>query len=178
MWKLWAKLPTSQGPVTPWNQSPTLNPLTPKTEKCSDWAENLTTYSSRYFKNFSFYPFVFYLALLKSYRIKCVFNFQTFLTVLFYEFFFENGTLCFSFTSQEFITVEIFEISFTTTEIGQHLSQKSRKFCQIALLEKNSNSIFRKFFMLICSNNYFHWRFNNKIEIKWFLSLSKISLTL
>jgi hypothetical protein len=48
--------------------------------------------------------------------MKCVFNFQTFLTVLFYEFF-ENGTLYFSFASQEFITVEIFEIYFTTTEI-------------------------------------------------------------
>jgi hypothetical protein len=98
-------------------ETATLNPLTPKTEKCSDWAENLTTYSSRYSKNFSLYLFIFYLALLKSYRIKCVFNFQTFLTVLFYEFFLENGTLHFSFTSQEFITVEIFEISFTTTEI-------------------------------------------------------------
>jgi hypothetical protein len=54
-----------------------VNPLTPKTEKCSDYAENLTTYSSRYSKNF--YPFIFYLALLKSFRIKCVFNFQTFL---------------------------------------------------------------------------------------------------
>jgi hypothetical protein len=65
-----------------------LNPLTPKTEKCSDWTENLTTYSSRYSKNFSFYPFIFYLALLKSYRIKLVFNFQTFLIALFYDFFF------------------------------------------------------------------------------------------
>ncbi len=81
------------------------------------YAENLTTYSSRYSKNFSFYPFISYLALLKSFRIKCVFNFQTFLTVLFYDFFLENGTLYFSFTSQEFITVETFEISFTTTEI-------------------------------------------------------------
>ncbi len=99
----------------------------PKTEKCSDWAENLTIYSSRYFKNFSFYPFTFYLALLNSYRIKCVFNFQTFLTVLFYEFFFENGTLYFSFTSQEFVTVDIFEIYFATTEIWPTFVQKIPK---------------------------------------------------
>jgi hypothetical protein len=54
------------------------NPLTPKAKKCSGWAENVTTDSSRYYKNFSFYPFIFYLALLKSYRIKCVFYFQNF----------------------------------------------------------------------------------------------------
>ncbi len=38
---------------------------------------------------------------------------------------FENGILTFRFMSQEFITVEIFEIYFTTTEIWQHLSKKS-----------------------------------------------------
>jgi hypothetical protein len=55
-----------------------------KAEKCSDWAENLTT---RYSKNFLFYPFILFLTLLKSYHIKCVFYFQTFLTVLFNELF-------------------------------------------------------------------------------------------
>ncbi len=162
-------------PIFRYKCSSTVVQETPKTEKCSDWAENLTTYSSRYSKNFYFYPFIFYLALLKSFRIKCVFNFQTFLTVLCYELFLENGTLYFSFTSQEFITVEIVEISCTTTEIWQHLSKKSRKFCENALLQKNSNSFFRKFFMLLCSNNYVHWRFNNKMDVKLFLLLSKIS---
>jgi hypothetical protein len=35
-----------------------VSPLTPKVEKCSDWAENLTTDSSRYSKNFIFLKLV------------------------------------------------------------------------------------------------------------------------
>jgi hypothetical protein len=38
------------------------SPLNPKVEKCSDWAENLTTDPSRYSKIFFFYSFIFYLA--------------------------------------------------------------------------------------------------------------------
>jgi hypothetical protein len=58
-----------------------------KAEKCSDWAENLTTDSLRYSKNYNFIPLIFYLKLLESYCIKFVFNFQIFLTVLYYELF-------------------------------------------------------------------------------------------
>jgi hypothetical protein len=90
---------------------------TPKAEKCSDWTENLATDSSRYSKKLSIYPLIIYLTLLESNCVKCVFNFQTFLTVLFYKLFLKNGTLTSSFTSQEFITVGIFEIYFTTTDI-------------------------------------------------------------
>jgi hypothetical protein len=38
-------------------------------------------------------------------------------------------------------------------------------------VRKNSNSIFRKFFMLIFSNSYVQWRFNNNMNIKSFISL-------
>jgi hypothetical protein len=48
----------------------------------------------------------------------------------------KNGILTSSFTSQEVRTVGIFEISFTTTEIWEHLYRKSYKFGEIALLEK------------------------------------------
>jgi hypothetical protein len=54
---------------------------------------------------------------LECYCIKYVFDFQTLLTVLFNELFLKMGLLTSSFKSQEFITVGIFEIYFTTTEI-------------------------------------------------------------
>ncbi len=59
---------------------------------------------------------------------------------------FENGTLTFSFTSLEFITVEIYEIYFTTTEIWWHLSKKSGKFRENALLEKKFKLNFLEIF--------------------------------
>ncbi len=53
--------------------------------------------------------------------------------------------------------------------------QKIIKFSEIALLEKNSNSIFRTFINLIFSNSYVLWRLNNEKDQKMIISLLKIS---
>jgi hypothetical protein len=54
------------------------------------------------------------------------------------------------------------------------LYKKSWNFCENALLEKNSNSIYWKFVMLIFLNSHVQWRFNYKTDIKLLNSLSKI----
>jgi hypothetical protein len=60
-----------------------ISPLMTKAKKCSDWAKNLTTDSSRYSTNLSFQPHIFHLTLLENYHVKYVFNIQIFLIVLF-----------------------------------------------------------------------------------------------
>jgi hypothetical protein len=84
-----------------------------------------------------------------------------------------SGISTSSFASQESITVGFLKMSFTTTQIW-HLFKKSWKFQENTLLEKNSNLICRKFFILIFSNSHVLWRYNIKMRNKLFISLSKI----
>ncbi len=62
-------------------------PLNDESQKCSDWAKNVATDSSKYSKNLPFCSFIYNPTLLKSYYSKCVFNFDNFLTVHYYKFF-------------------------------------------------------------------------------------------
>jgi hypothetical protein len=54
-------------------------------------------------------------------------------------------------------------------------TENHQKFSEIALLEINSNSIFRTFIILIFSNSHVLWRFNNEKDQKLIISLLKIS---